>query len=116
MVRQFFSKLVCQHERRMAGWCNYNILLRFLRTRAPFPMWFTIASRSELHIVWKFRPWFERFVVGTGAGLVLEAVTQSKQLRDLMEEQVQRRICARHGVDYPCSCGMGNLYRFVEPV
>ena len=29
---------------------------------------------------------------------------------------MQRRICARHGVDYPCSCGMGNLYRFVEPV
>jgi PadR family transcriptional regulator, regulatory protein PadR len=29
---------------------------------------------------------------------------------------VQRKICARHGADYPCSCGMGNLYRFVEPV
>ncbi|HWA95771.1 MAG TPA: helix-turn-helix transcriptional regulator [Terracidiphilus sp.] len=28
----------------------------------------------------------------------------------------QRKICSRHGVDYPCSCGMGNLYRFVEPV
>jgi PadR family transcriptional regulator, regulatory protein PadR len=28
---------------------------------------------------------------------------------------VQRK-CSRHGVDYPCSCGMGNLYRFVEPV
>ncbi|MGC1421917.1 MAG: helix-turn-helix transcriptional regulator [Terracidiphilus sp.] len=29
---------------------------------------------------------------------------------------MQRRICARHGGKYPCSCGMGNLYRFVEPV
>lgn len=29
---------------------------------------------------------------------------------------MQRKICVRHGVDYPCSCGMGNLYRFVEPV
>jgi len=29
---------------------------------------------------------------------------------------MQRKICSRHGVDYPCSCGMGNLYRFVEPV
>ena len=29
---------------------------------------------------------------------------------------MKRKICSRHGVDYPCSCGMGNLYRFVEPV
>lgn len=27
-----------------------------------------------------------------------------------------KRICARHGKDYPCTCGMGNLYRFVEPL
>ncbi len=27
-----------------------------------------------------------------------------------------RRKCERHGRDYPCSCAMGNLYRFVEPV
>ena len=27
-----------------------------------------------------------------------------------------RKICVRHGKEYPCSCGMGNLYRFVEPV
>lgn len=27
-----------------------------------------------------------------------------------------RRICPRHGRDYPCTCAMGNLYRFVEPV
>ncbi len=27
-----------------------------------------------------------------------------------------RGICHRHGPDRPCSCGMGNLYRFVEPV
>jgi DNA-binding PadR family transcriptional regulator len=27
-----------------------------------------------------------------------------------------RKICVRHGTEYPCSCGMGNLYRFVEPV
>lgn len=29
---------------------------------------------------------------------------------------MRRKICARHGVDHACSCGMGNLYRFVEPV
>lgn len=29
---------------------------------------------------------------------------------------MQRKICVRHEKDYPCSCGMGNLYRFVEPV
>jgi len=29
---------------------------------------------------------------------------------------MRRKVCSRHGVDYPCSCGMGNLYRFVEPV
>ena len=27
-----------------------------------------------------------------------------------------RKVCARHGKNYPCSCGMGNLYRFVEPL
>lgn len=27
-----------------------------------------------------------------------------------------RKICSRHGKDHPCSCGMGNLYRFIEPV
>jgi len=27
-----------------------------------------------------------------------------------------RKICVRHGKEHPCSCGMGNLYRFVEPV
>jgi len=27
-----------------------------------------------------------------------------------------RGICHRHGENVPCSCGMGNLYRFVEPV
>ena len=27
-----------------------------------------------------------------------------------------RKMCARHQSDYPCSCGMGNLYRFVEPL
>jgi PadR family transcriptional regulator, regulatory protein PadR len=27
-----------------------------------------------------------------------------------------QRICSRHGKDQPCTCAMGNLYRFVEPV
>ncbi|MBS1876223.1 MAG: helix-turn-helix transcriptional regulator [Acidobacteria bacterium] len=27
-----------------------------------------------------------------------------------------RRVCPRHGRNQPCSCAMGNLYRFVEPV
>ena len=27
-----------------------------------------------------------------------------------------RKTCLRHGRDYPCTCAMGNLYRFVEPV
>jgi PadR family transcriptional regulator PadR len=27
-----------------------------------------------------------------------------------------RRICRRHGGSQPCTCAMGNLYRFVEPV
>jgi poly-beta-hydroxybutyrate-responsive repressor len=25
-------------------------------------------------------------------------------------------MCHRHGKDQPCTCAMGNLYRFVEPV
>ena len=28
---------------------------------------------------------------------------------------MQRRVCPRHG-NHPCTCAMGNLYRFVEPV
>lgn len=27
-----------------------------------------------------------------------------------------RRTCPRHGREHPCTCAMGNLYRFVEPV
>ena len=27
-----------------------------------------------------------------------------------------RRKCPRHGAEHPCTCAMGNLYRFVEPV
>ena len=27
-----------------------------------------------------------------------------------------RRDCPRHGDAHPCTCAMGNLYRFVEPV
>jgi len=26
------------------------------------------------------------------------------------------RTCPRHGNQHPCTCAMGNLYRFVEPV
>src|ERR1035438_1207501 len=27
-----------------------------------------------------------------------------------------RRTCPRHGNEHPCTCAMGNLYRFIEPV
>lgn len=27
-----------------------------------------------------------------------------------------RDFCPRHGEDHPCTCAMGNVYRFVEPV
>ena len=36
--------------------------------------------------------------------------------RKKQEEYVPRRICQRHGKGQPCTCAMGNLYRFVEPV
>lgn len=26
------------------------------------------------------------------------------------------RVCERHAGEYPCTCAMGNLYRFVEPI
>jgi len=29
---------------------------------------------------------------------------------------VRRKLCDRHGHDHPCTCAMGNVYRFVEPV
>ena len=27
-----------------------------------------------------------------------------------------RGECPRHGGDHPCTCAMGNIYRFIEPV
>jgi PadR family transcriptional regulator PadR len=27
-----------------------------------------------------------------------------------------RRSCPRHGRNHPCTCAMGNIYRFIEPV
>lgn len=27
-----------------------------------------------------------------------------------------RGLCARHGRRHPCTCAMGNVYRFIEPV
>lgn len=27
-----------------------------------------------------------------------------------------QRLCLRHGHDRPCTCAMGHLYRFLEPV
>ena len=27
-----------------------------------------------------------------------------------------RKLCERHGREHPCTCAMGNVYRFVEPV
>ena len=27
-----------------------------------------------------------------------------------------RGYCHRHGRDHPCTCAMGNVYRFVEPI
>ncbi len=29
---------------------------------------------------------------------------------------MRRETCPRHGKDHPCTCAMGNIYRFVEPV
>ena len=29
---------------------------------------------------------------------------------------MRRAVCPRHGGDRPCTCAMGNIYRFVEPV
>ncbi len=29
---------------------------------------------------------------------------------------MRRGHCHRHGADQPCTCAMGNLYRFVEPL
>ena len=32
------------------------------------------------------------------------------------EGKLGKKMCQRHGEGYPCTCAMGNLYRFVEPV
>jgi PadR family transcriptional regulator, regulatory protein PadR len=29
---------------------------------------------------------------------------------------MRNQVCPRHGKDHPCTCAMGNIYRFVEPV
>ena len=33
-----------------------------------------------------------------------------------IDSKMQHRTCPRHGAEHPCTCAMGNLYRFVEPV
>ena len=30
--------------------------------------------------------------------------------------RASKTVCPHHGGEYPCTCGMGHLYRFVEPV
>jgi len=32
------------------------------------------------------------------------------------EGRVRQRECPKHGKEHPCTCAMGNVYRFVEPV
>ena len=32
------------------------------------------------------------------------------------QTDMRQRTCKRHGREYPCTCAMGHLYRFVEPV
>ena len=32
------------------------------------------------------------------------------------KKDMPQRTCPRHGNEHPCTCAMGNLYRFVEPV
>ena len=32
------------------------------------------------------------------------------------EVEVLSGTCERHGKNHPCTCAMGNIYRFVEPV
>lgn len=29
---------------------------------------------------------------------------------------MRHAVCPRHGGEHPCTCAMGNVYRFVEPV
>lgn len=36
--------------------------------------------------------------------------------RSQWRSRVSRRPCPRHADRYPCTCAMGNVYRFVEPV
>lgn len=36
--------------------------------------------------------------------------------RNRMEVPPRRKECPRHRHAYPCTCAMGNVYRFVEPV
>jgi DNA-binding PadR family transcriptional regulator len=31
-------------------------------------------------------------------------------------KSASRGKCARHGSEFPCTCAMGHLYRFIEPV
>src|ERR1035441_4032726 len=37
-------------------------------------------------------------------------------MQEEIDSKMQHRTCLRHGAEYPCTCAMGNLYRFVEPV
>ena len=41
---------------------------------------------------------------------------KERQHLAILEARMPRRKTCGHGHDYPCTCAMGNLYRFVEPV
>lgn len=57
-------------------------------------------------------------VSGTDGNYTFLAIQSYGGLHERAVEdcQLASRNCPRHGSDYPCTCAMGNLYRFVEPV
>jgi PadR family transcriptional regulator PadR len=48
--------------------------------------------------------------------LIFGNALEASRILFLGGELVPRELCPRHGKDHPCSCAMGNIYRFVEPV
>ena len=45
------------------------------------------------------------------AYIIIYVLSSFKRKKDM-----PHRTCPRHGNQHPCTCAMGNLYRFVEPV
>jgi PadR family transcriptional regulator, regulatory protein PadR len=66
-----------------------------------------LASKGKIHLEYSDTLWSR---AGHGTAGARHGSPLAERWR------VPHKPCDRHGSEYPCTCAMGNVYRFVEPV